>query len=140
MLQTGGSNTVNQGRVQEWLFHNANVSTFCPVDHGRARIAGDENRRRRYLPFSQFCDQIEPLDAGHILVDDEASAFEWIKRIQQVAGAPIGANREASTLRENLSDLRTPQSSSTTITTGHGFGCLDGFCMGFRSDQTFCSA
>ena len=109
-LRAGRSNSLDEGIVQKWLLDNPDMRLFGAIDYGRTRVAGDENRRCLDPSFPQFCDQVEAGYSRQILIDDESAAV-------RSAAQRYASTANPSTSSENLSELRTAVSSSTTITT-----------------------
>ena len=91
----GFTYSIDQRVAEKWLFDNGD---FCGggarTDHG-ARIADDEDRRRRQASAPQRRDRFQSAQTRHLLVDHETIAGLKVAGPQQRHAAAIGAHPEA---------------------------------------------
>ena len=73
--------------------------------HGRAGVAGDQDRRCREMPAAQQVDQVESAHSGHMLVDDKTATVRRIGCIQQFSSRGVATDREAFDLEREFQGI-----------------------------------
>ncbi len=96
---TGFTNAIDQRIAQKRLFHDRNLCGGRARIQGRARLADDEDRRRREAAIAQRRNRFQSAQAGHLLIDYETIAVVEVTGAQQRCAAAVDANPETLQLQ-----------------------------------------
>jgi hypothetical protein len=110
------ANCVEQAIPQQRLLYDRHAGFFGLVAQRHAGLAGDQNRGRRKIAVAQLRDQVQPIDCGGLLIDNQTIATARFASGQEFRPAGELRRLRPSSSSQNLSEFRTAGSPPMTMT------------------------